>query len=316
MPRMALLIFLPLTIALCIQNWLPEFSAKLVFPLHRLCLASAPKGPWIEFYQALICGAGLPPRSLTYSLQATGLLHIIVLSGSQFLLIELAAKWLSNRQTNPLPHRDEMSLWIRIFLLLFFTAYTAMTLGKASLMRFLIAWTLRWIAKANRLFWSQLQICFYSGFLCLALVPAWIQSLSLLISWTAAMVFAATRGSRKEDGKWKTKILQAGGFYLSLIPLLFGWGLSSPIAILTQVFLAPMLALILFPLCVLSFLIPYFSALTDQVWKLMQFLLLPVGAWLPVFGNTTEKLSLPLIWIYVLTLQAILLWREHRLRRV
>src|SRR5688572_7177920 len=81
---LGILIFLELSLALELPRNLADFAA----PFHRACRAFAPLSAEAENYRALVCGAPLADLEMKSELARTGLLHLLIVSGSHIIFLE------------------------------------------------------------------------------------------------------------------------------------------------------------------------------------------------------------------------------------
>src|SRR4051794_30757452 len=84
----------------------------IVRPLHAQCLGFAPDSKFKAWYQAIVCGKNLPPSQEKGWFQQTGLIHVIVVSGSHLVFLDdVLALVLGG---------SRIAVWIRNLLLGFF----------------------------------------------------------------------------------------------------------------------------------------------------------------------------------------------------
>src|SRR4051812_13509506 len=69
---------------------LPAQLAKSAEPIHKICANRFNKSPQREFHSAIVCGSDLTSQTLYDAFRRTGLIHLIVVSGSHLIWIEYA----------------------------------------------------------------------------------------------------------------------------------------------------------------------------------------------------------------------------------
>ncbi len=154
------------------------------------------------------------------------------------------------------------------------------------------------LQKYRFFFPSDLQILI-AGFLTLILFPAWWSSLSLLMSWCASLALCAPTLFNIRAHLAKAFTTQASIIALMALPL---WALGNlqPLSFLFNIFLAPLVALVLLPLgalCVLfTFLTPFFdSAMHGFRWLLE-------GLSDPITPRGGMMFTVPELWLWILFL--------------
>lgn len=197
--------------------------------LSQICLQSSPfKNQTENVWQALVCGQSLMRTEFWgNALKSSGLIHIFVVSGSHFLVFT----WILNFLHIP--------NWIQNIVLWTFNAATGFT---APGTRACLALSLQ---KTLCLQDHQKTLCV--GFLCLGLQPDWIFSYSFWLSWLAGFMLQFCPRD-------PLRILQNFLFFAT-------WSfLGTPLslwALILNIFLAPIIGWVLFPLALLSLIYPF-----------------------------------------------------------
>lgn len=221
------------------------FKRQFVFLQHsclEICPFETTSG---ELWKALVCGQNLQrENSWLTPLKSSGLIHIFVVSGSHFLVLQVLLQRLKPR---PL---ISLLLWI-------FNAATGFSApGTRACLQITSQNFFRMRADQNLL---------ASSVLCLALHPPWISSQSFWLSWLASLILIISPRDylRIIANCLFFSVWSCLGFALSF------WSL--PLNILV----APIIGWILFPLALLCFLSPaqwLFESLLMMLEKLLIFL--------------------------------------------
>jgi len=242
-------------------------------------------------WQALVCGSSHLDPPLNAFLMRTGLIHIFVVSGTQLILLEQIFIFLKI----PFPFRMVGLLFYafccnlqlpvtRAFLSLIFS-HTNQTLGLA---------------------WRSDSLVFASGVGILALFPESGGSLSLYLSWLAALGLTFPH---------QTSFPKALLIYFLLLGPLWGFANLHPITILFNFILAPLIGFILFPLALSLLPFPGISPFFDVFLSLLRkWALLMDDSWVYTGGTPLPRWVL---WFYLLGLHGVFhFYQLHSLRRV
>lgn len=230
---------------------------------------------------SLLCGEKVTDPALLDSLRQTSLLHLFVVSGSHLIALEFLLGLLR------VPR-----LARRIFALVF----VFLTGFQAPLVRAFVGLCLpregsRWGPRGR----TDLDVM-KAGLLTLALCPGWIDSLSLALSWLAALALSLPLG----DG-WRGAFRKSIVIWFFLIPALAGAGVPSPLSWLLNLFVAPVFSLLSMPLALLAlpggiFTKP-FDLFMDGFFALIAALSTP--------GRSSAGMSFPppaLLWLWIAAL--------------
>ncbi|MCE3010863.1 MAG: ComEC/Rec2 family competence protein [Proteobacteria bacterium] len=163
-------------------------------------------------FGSLVCAAPNRYPLFEHFFAATGLYHLLVVSGSHLTFLTLALELSSTRSWIPKAIQKQA---------LFF--YCLITDLQAPLLRAFFQWFLQD-------HWSSRNSLLFSGILCLLFFPSWIHSWSLYLSWLAS----AALGLRPWPLAWTQ--------------LMMSWPLRpfSMLSFLNNLWLAPLLSLSLF----------------------------------------------------------------------
>lgn len=233
---------------------------------------------------SLLCGEKVTDPELKEGLRQSSLLHLFVVSGSHLILLDQALQTLRS------------PLLIRVLILGVFAFLSGLEppvvragLGLA------IQAQLRSLAPDQRVA--------LAGLACLSLFPTWVFGLSLPLSWLAALALAWPRErSLSEDSSVSQLVGDCFRVWFFLLPLLAGWGNTSPLGIVFNITLAPLISFLLLPLAVLAlpgsvFAWPFEIAMQALRWLLQAF------APAPLPDSTLGSVSPQGVWLWVLFLQ-------------
>lgn len=320
-----------------------------------MCLKSCPPVAHADFLRAVVCGEPLSGAAVAASLHGdfvrTGLIHLLVVSGSHLIGLEIWVRFLS-KALRPPRLRDAV-----IFSSL--AAFVAMTLATPPVVRAFAAWVLAWTNDRQRLGWTRAQILTMSGAATLAtcrtrwdigsLVLSWVAALAL--AWSAALGDAgrtargsssdaagAQSGSRKISADGDRHTLRGGSgarppiwrerraafsarvrsdlrahaaVYVALIPALVPLGVPSAMSILCNLLFAPVMGFVLFPVSVLGY--AGLATLADQTWAIA-LACVKFAARLTPEPWTAHEISPVWLMPYVFALSLALLRRERNRR--
>ena len=216
-----------------------KFQSEILDQPHLLCLKLAPISEYTELYRAIVCGEKLTNPHFFRAFRDSGLIHIIVVSGSHLLTLQSLIRW---------PR-------IQIPFLLF---YSCVTNFQPPVVRGIIQIFLYQVNKRLSLNWSNNLMTFSSGLISWALFPSWIESLSFQLSWICATTLCFTEN--RSLFVRATMLYFATGIVLSQ----FHW--PHPISIVINTTLVPIFWGIIFPASLISFFISPLSYLTDFLW--------------------------------------------------
>lgn len=218
----------------CVLN----FPSEVVSLPHHICLNLAPTSQYTELYQAIVCGEALSNPQFLKSFRDSGLMHIMVVSGSHLLTLRSLIRW---------PR-------IQIPILMFYCCVTGF---QPPVVRSIIQLLIQ--ESTKRLAWSSNICVFMSGLMTWSLRPEWITSLSFQLSWMCAFALSLTEG--------RSLFTKVSVIYIctALILAQFQW--PHPVSILMNATLAPFIGVVLFPAALLTFALPALSPLTDFLWS-------------------------------------------------
>lgn len=281
---MIFLLILPIFFALISDRDLTHLLTPFSKIAHEICLNNVPQTNLKPLYSSLICGAELNESELQNLFRSTGLFHLVVVSGAHLTFLESLFSYI--RKLVRIPEN---------LILLFLVLYAFACQLNPPVVRALIALFLRkWNSKFHW-HWSAMDQTFLTGLLCLSFFPHWIGSWSLLLSWLAAI---AIHWPLQHESTSKRACL----VYVFLLPVMCLWSTSSPIHILCNILFTPVFSVVLFPLSILTALLPLLNPLTDFCWQIFLSLLRLFE--LPNFAPEFHSLKIFSLWLYVFALQS------------
>jgi predicted membrane metal-binding protein len=216
----------------------PLFDLSL--DLHGHCLAQAPPSFYQAYFQALVCGANLTTDP-TYSLKTLGLFHLFVVSGAHLSFLDRFLRW-------GLPRGFYQPT--RLLILFLFVLICQV---RAPVFR---AWLSVLLQATSRRFQLNIlpqDILLLSLTVCLGFDGSPNVRFSLLLSWLAGLGLLMGRNP----------LQQSLLIFIFMSPLLEG---ITPWSILINAFGTPVLGLLLFPLSLISFIIPSFYLIVEPLW--------------------------------------------------
>jgi hypothetical protein len=209
-----------------IEQGLSLFSIRNLFAntsskLHNSCLDLFHGETLSTWAGTLVCGESLDASALRGSLVALNLYHFFVVSGSHLVLIDQVLRFLKCPKA------------ISKALMLFYTFVTDL---QAPLVRALF---FRWLAESSnsKAMQKSLRLQLQSLLLCVIFCPAWWDSLSLHLSFVAALCFS--KFNPQKSAVALAPLLAPLG-----IPSLAGWCLGQILVLFLE--------LVILPLCLLS----------------------------------------------------------------
>lgn len=274
-------IFLLISLFSILSNelFLLDKIASLAERMQKNCAALFP----LDFEnkklaQSFVCGTALTDPDKKNVFQKTGLLHLMVVSGSHLHVVSFLVLFM-------VPKRFQKNFYVRSFRSLSLFAYCLLTGFQPPVVRAFAAHLLSACSFRLRWHWDPGKVQLGSGLLILLLFPRWILSFSFYLSWLASLGFLLIPLSTKNKTSGWEKFVNAlvsSALIQAFVAVAFsGFSLFS---VFTNALLAPIISLTLFPLSILSILIPQSVPVVDSGWNLLiQFLSV-----ISVFSSDTE----------------------------
>lgn len=249
-----------------------------------ICQGTLPNSPYHVLYDALVCGSTLPAGHEKQLFVDTGLIHLMVVSGSHLIFLEMLLGFLPRR--------------IRLAIL---GGYCYLTGFQAPVVRAFLRRALALPLRA-RLGTTSLQLEAAAVCAALLLYPEWLVSRSFLMSWMCGLALCLPKILPRTP-----HFDQALKSYFFLLP--FCW--ASPLSVGWNTLLAPFVGIILFPACVFAVAFPFAVGVGDWMWAFFLRILElgPQAPQFPIFFSSRW-----LCWIPIVTHSALLV-AEVRWRR-
>jgi ComEC/Rec2-related protein len=260
--------------------------------------------------QSFVCGTSIQNSFDQRLFQETGLIHLMVVSGSHLQLLSLFILW-------PWPEKIRAGRKLKWILGWLLFSYCLITGFQPPVVRAFICFTLRNLSDYFHWHWDSGKIHLASGFVLLSLIPAWIFSFSFYLSWLASLGFLLTPLCFTYKNKnWSWSEIAKNWFNSLTIQSLMSVGFLqfSVLSVLLNGLLAPVIAILLFPISLLVLILPNMAGLTDVCWDI----LLTVLRWSLWFPHPTD-FSIPVLdanrWFYLWSFIASLHCGFELLRR-
>lgn len=267
--------------------------SNLTRSLHSQCLNFTPESLNKEIYSALICGNKLSSSDFSQNLKNLGIYHVIIVSGSHLIFLSILVEKIFSS--------TRFRKWKFITLPLL-SLYALTTGAEPPVVRALLGLIIDSYQKRNKLFWSQNEVIFISVLISLALFDPWKRSYSLILSYVASVSLSLS--------KEKNPIHKNLKIYILILPFLLPLSAPHPLSFISNMTLSPLIAVILFPLSFLSFLLPYFHLLVDPLWNAFLKVCAYAGPELPSLNKVS--LSISYLWSFVLILNFYGIYKEKR----
>jgi ComEC/Rec2-related protein len=205
---------------------------------HQICIDQIP--PHSKFQselKALVCAENFTTLSATELYAASGLIHLFVVSGAHLVLIE--------RMLHFLTHKFK---WSRLIIFSCLFCYAFICDLNAPICRALVSFSLNQYLYSKNFQWPTVTRSLMIGLITLLLNPAWVNSLSLQMSWLAAFATNVSADYLKDRHIFFRQLI----FFMFLYPTLMFMQALSLSTVLFNLFFAPLLEYVLFPLALLT----------------------------------------------------------------
>ncbi|MBC7743328.1 MAG: ComEC/Rec2 family competence protein [Bdellovibrionaceae bacterium] len=260
-----------------------EFLTKFS---HGHCLERLPQAASaLPELKALACGENFSSLTTAQLFIATGLIHLFVVSGTHLVVLQkIFFKFAPQR-----------SPWAQFIFLLILFLYAGVCEFNAPVTRSLLAIFTTMLLSSRKLYWPWYFKTLLVGLLTLSLNPQWIQSISLQLSWLAAL----TLGLNQHLFRERSILFKQTIFFIMLFPLLIYLQIPSPIIIVINIVFSPVLEFILFPLSILVWVFPRLYPVFDFMITFLKTILSLVNL------NFTPQIDQPplyfciFIWIFI-----------------
>lgn len=262
-----------------------EICSDVVKKAHSICLQGLPNSstPSPEL-KALVCAESFSSLSDSKIYISSGLIHLFVVSGAHLLIIEKIL-------TRFLPR----SLLLKLALMSLYALACGLN---PPVTRALFAAYLSAFLSEKNIHWPGDYRVLVCGFLCLTFNPLWITSMSLQMSWLAALLTSGLSHLFTQSSAFFRQIL----FYIFFFPILVFAQIPGPLTILMNLLLAPALEYVLFPLGLLTWFFNDLFLLFNITVRALRSILTLSGSDIN-FQTAHRPTQLILLnWIFILTL--------------
>lgn len=278
-----------------------EFTNYATFLLHNSCLRRLPlQAISLAELQALVCGQSFAAAKTSELYVTSGLIHLFVVSGAHLILIEkMLLKFFERFRF--------ASILVLPFLLLYAIACNL----NPPVTRSLVAISVGLLALKHHLRWPENYKIFVTGLLALLFNPEWLTSVSLQLSWLAALVVSINSLYLANENLF----VRQSVFFLALAPLLAFFQMPNPLTILMNLIFSPVLEFILFPMGLLVWIVPPLFVIFDWIIKVLRFFLQASEMQTYATFNFESQYMIGVGWALILTLQFYLHFKEMDQRR-
>lgn len=262
-----------------------EYLSLVANKSHLFCIENLPRNSTAySELKALVCAENFSTLAESQIYISSGLIHLFVVSGAHFIVLEKLLMHFFLAHSN--------KRWI---ILLLFLGYGLMCNLNPPVTRSLFSFVINYYFISKNVKWPHYFKIFIVGLVTLIFNPNWIDSLSLQMSWLAALSL-----SIKQDFFKKTSLLtQHIIFFITLYPLLIFFQIPNATNILTNFFLAPLLEFVLFPTGLLVWLINELNPLFELLILNFKFILTLLSVKTKVSSYTPPLHFINYIWSYI-----------------
>lgn len=254
--------------------------------LHRKCLNYMEWRDFPSIFNGLICGSKNIGPELELLFLTTGLYHLIVVSGSHLLFLDSLLKKVIPLQT--------ILKWAVLFL------FSLMCLFNPPILRAFIQHSLSIASQKHYLRLRSHQLILCSGLITLSLCPSLITSISLQLSWAAALCMSLNATA-------KIKVFLC---LLYITPLL---GPQSPVWGLNNLLFIAVFEALLFPISIAAVALPATSTAMHLMWDTV-FATLSHFPQAHLYTEHPSPLRISGHWLFIFALQllhlVLHLWRN------
>lgn len=280
---MTIILLVALTLGNSLSSSLLKNTTNVASVFHQKCVQILPTGSVNHnILSALLCGENITDAQLKENLVKTSLIHIFIVSGSHLILL------------------DELLSILKIPVLLrflFLGGYSLAVGWQPPAVRALIALIIRVAFKKLQFPFPADLLTLMAGLLTLSLFPEWWNSLSLVMSWCAALALCWASILRIKNPFLGTLLSQLMIFLFMSAPL---WGLGNlhPLSLLYNLLLAPLVAGVLLPLAFLATLIHPLLPAFDFVFELFSKVLNTAAEPILIGKGSTPSVGLLWGWVF------------------
>ncbi len=251
--------------------------------------------------KALVCGENFSKASDSEIFVASGLIHLFVVSGAHLIVLE---KIVTSRFVLGSTF-SKSSLFVLLFI------YALACEMNPPVTRSLVSMIFTFLTMNRKIYWTDNFKILLIGLLTLCLNTEWLNSISLQLSWLAALAVSMNRLYFIQAGL----LLKQFIFFIILWPVLIFFQTPSPAILLSNLMLTPFLEFILFPLGLLTWLFPFLSNLFDQIIYLLKHILQLLEFKLNAQSALTQTSVVILGWVFLLGMHFVLHFVEMKRRQ-
>jgi competence protein ComEC len=220
----------------------------------------------VDSLQALVCAKNLSSGKSSDLLIASGLIHLFVVSGSHLSLIKKFLTFIFQKLCN---NRIENSWFAQIIILGILFFYCALCDFNPPILRSFVSYAFFSLLHLTQLRWKTENTTLIAGLCCLILSPPWVNSVSLQMSWLAALTLIIIHRCYQNT----SMLFQTSLFYVQLLTTYNFIGIPSLLSIGVSTVLTPLLEFFLFPLALIVFILPQLGWLFDHFINVLYFIL-------------------------------------------
>ncbi|MGZ3692411.1 MAG: ComEC/Rec2 family competence protein, partial [Pseudobdellovibrio sp.] len=248
---LVILLILELLILTFVRFSVLEFVQPVAHKMHIFCLQKLPENAIsLPELKALVCAENFSNLADSQLYISSGLIHLFVVSGAHLVILEQIFMNL-----NFIDAKNKRVI-LPILIL-----YAFLCNLNPPVTRCLVSYILSDYLGSKNIKWPTHFKVLVIGLFTLSLNPDWIGSLSLQMSWMASLAVAFNRDFLKSS----SLILQHLIYFILLYPIIIFMQTPSFMVILINLFLAPVLEFILFPLGLLVWIFNAVSPVFDVV---------------------------------------------------
>lgn len=286
-------ILLSLTLLFVYQANLKKMTANASLYLNKKCISQASKSQNYQEIAALICGEKIKDPQLKELFIANGLIHIFVVSGAHLSFYKkmfsfIFPKWAAGVLTSS-----------------FLFLYTLTCTFTAPIFRAFIEQLTSSFNQQFKLNLDKNIIQLATAFICIVVQPDYLKSVSLPMSWVAAMTMSM------KDRPGKTLIV-----FLSLFPILLTFTEPNPLSVFTSFFISGFVSLFILPFNLIVFMIPKLDILLNLFYDFF-YIALDIIQPTPFLKETPTKsgITSTICWAYALAINISIILNNYSLKK-
>jgi competence protein ComEC len=227
-----------------LSDHLLKFSTNWSQKTHVLCLELLPTSSAERAaLSSVLCGEQVKEASLKDDLRRSSLLHLFVVSGAHLVWLEHLLCFLG------------APVWSRALMWVLFSLACG---WQPPIVRALLGLMFEKIRLPISPRGRSDQSVLMTGLFTLSLFPSWSDSLSLALSWIAALALSLPLGRG-----WRGEVRRGFALWILMCPLLATWSSVQPLGVIANLFVAPLFSLTLVPLAVVCVVLPFTAPVFD-----------------------------------------------------